>query len=120
MVKRLNKFGLKVDETLANFIDNEVLIETKIDSEKFWKSFNDFVSELSEKNKNLLEKRNIIKSKLDNWHQDRKDYIDYEEYKKYLEDIGYLVPEGSAFKNAMLESSTPPGDPSSRKKFKIP
>ena len=98
MVKRLNKFGLNVDETLANFIDNEVLTETNIDSGTFWKNFNAFVSELSEKNKHLLEKRNIIKSKLDNWHQGRKDNIDYGEYKKYLEDIGYLVPEGSSFK----------------------
>ena len=98
MVKRLNKFGLKVDETLANFIDNEVLTETKIDSEDFWKNFNAFVSELSIKNKNLLEKRNIIKSKLDKWHQLRKESIDYVEYKKYLETIGYLVPEGPAFK----------------------
>ena len=98
MVKRLNKFGLNVDETLANFIDNEVLTETNIDSETFWKNFNAFVSELSEKNTHLLEKRNIIKSKLDNWHQGRKDNIDYGEYKKYLEDIGYLVPEGSSLK----------------------
>ena len=39
MVKRLNKFGLNVDETLANFIDNEVLTETNIDSETFWKNY---------------------------------------------------------------------------------
>ncbi len=98
MVKRLDKFGLKVDEKLANFIDNEVLSETNISSDVFWQNFSDYVSVLTLKNKSLLEKRDAIKSKLDHWHKDKKDKIDYIEYNKYLNDIDYLVPEGSPFK----------------------
>ncbi len=98
MVNRVNKFGLKVDTRLADFIDNVVLKYVGIDNENFWKNFNNFVTELSLKNKNLLEKRNIIKAKLDDWHKERKEKINYVEYKKYLEDIGYLLPEGKPFK----------------------
>ena len=72
MVNRVNKFGLKVDTKLADFIDNEVLKDTDIDNENFWKNINNFVTELSLKNKSLLDKRNIIKTKLDDWHKERK------------------------------------------------
>ncbi len=98
MVDRLNKFGLKVDARLANFIDNEVLKETDIESQSFWRNFYDYVTTLSKKNKELLDKRSIIKSKLDNWHKEKKDKIDYIEYKEYLKEIGYLAPEGPEFK----------------------
>ena len=56
MVKRLDKFGLKVDEKLANFIDNEVLSETNISSDVFWQNFSDYISMLTLKNKSLLKK----------------------------------------------------------------
>ena len=38
MVNRVNKFGLKVDTRLADFIDNEVLKNVGIDNENFWKN----------------------------------------------------------------------------------
>ena len=60
MVNRVNKFGLKVDTRLSDFIDNEVLKDIGIDNESFWKKFNNFVTELSLKNKILLEKRMIM------------------------------------------------------------
>ena len=64
MVKRLDKFGLKVDEKLANFIDNEVLSETNISSDVFWQNFSDYVSVLTLKNKSLLEKEMLLNQNL--------------------------------------------------------
>ena len=97
MVDRVNKFGLKVDIKLANFIDDEVLKELNINSEGFWKSFNNYVTRFTQKNKDLLVVRQNIKQKLDAWHQKNKENLILDEYKKYLEEIGYLVPLGAPF-----------------------
>ena len=97
MVSRVNKFGLKVDTKLSDFIDNEVLNELQIDNDYFWKNFNDYITKFSIKNKEILETRKSIKQKLDEWHKKNKNNIVYEEYKNYLEEIGYLKPEGPSF-----------------------
>ena len=64
MVNRINKFGLKVDKKLADFIDNDVLSDAGLESEYFWKNFNDYITKFSIKNKEILETRSIIKKKL--------------------------------------------------------
>ena len=87
MVSRVNKFGLKVDTKLSDFIDNEVLNELQIDNNYFWKSFNDYISKFSIKNKEILETRKSIKQKLDEWHKKNKNNIVYEEYKNFLEKL---------------------------------
>ena len=69
MVSRVNKFGLKVDTKLSDFIDNEVLNELQIDNDYFWKNFNDYITKFSIKNKEILETRKSIKQKLDEWHK---------------------------------------------------
>ena len=97
MVNRINKFGLKVDKKLADFIDNDVLSDAGFESEYFWKNFNDYITKFSIKNKEILETRSIIKKKLDEWHKEKKNNIIYDEYKTFLETIGYLVPEGPSF-----------------------
>ena len=38
MTKRLRRGNLQVSETLANFIENEALPDTKISSDMFWVS----------------------------------------------------------------------------------
>ncbi len=97
MANRVNKYGLKVDTKLADFIDNDVLSEVGIESEYFWKNLNDYITKFSIKNKELLETRKVIKNKLDEWHKENKNNIIYEEYKGFLEEIGYLVKEGEPF-----------------------
>ncbi len=97
MVNRVNKFGLKVDTILADFIDNDVLNEAGLESDYFWKNFNDYITKFSIKNKEILKTRNTIKKKLDEWHKNKKNNILYDEYKSFLQEIGYLVPEREPF-----------------------
>ena len=52
MVNRVNKFGLKVDAKLVEFIDNEVLSEAGLETNYFWKNFNDFITKFSKKTRN--------------------------------------------------------------------
>jgi malate synthase len=52
----------------------------------------------SDRNRELLAKRDALQEKLDAWYeQHREDGYEMPEYKAYLEEIGYLVPEGDNF-----------------------
>ncbi len=99
MTERVNKYGMEIDINLYNFINDEVMPGTDIKIDEFWEGFSILVKDLSSKNKSLLQKRLDFKNKIDNWHLAHKGKnIDYSEYKAFLEDIGYLFPEGEQFK----------------------
>ncbi len=94
--KNVNK--LKVSEDLLSFVNNELLKDLEISPEKFWKGFDEAAHELALRNKELLNKREIIQKKIDNWYIENRDKeIIIEDYKKFLKDIGYLVEEGEDF-----------------------
>ena len=90
--------SLKVTNELKDFLENEVLDGLNIAPENFWSSFEEIVNNFSSRNKALLEKREDIQSKIDQWHLKRRDVEhNHEEYKKFLEDIGYIAPRSSNF-----------------------
>ena len=90
--------SLKVTNELKDFLENEVLDGLDIAPENFWSSFEAIVNNFSSRNKALLEKREDIQSKIDQWHLKRRDVEhNHEEYKKFLEDIGYIAPRSSNF-----------------------
>jgi len=64
--------NLSVSESLLNFVNNELLTRTKIKKENFWKGFDKYVHELAHKNKELLEIREKLQKKIDDWHKDRR------------------------------------------------
>ncbi len=98
MIKRIDKFGLKIEQNLFDFINSEVLDNLNFEKEDFWKKFSNFISEFAPQNKTLLEKRLELKEKLDSWHKNNKmKGHNKKEYKIFLESIGYLVPEGNDF-----------------------
>ena len=68
----VEKSGLKVSSTLLEFINNEVIPNTNIDIDKFCIKFSEVVHELSPINKALIQKREIIQKKLDDWHKSNK------------------------------------------------
>ena len=91
--------NLKVKKNLLSFVNDELLIGTDISPEKFWSTFSDMVHELAPKNKKLIEFREILQKKIDDWHVEKRGAeIKIEEYKKFLKDIGYLNEEGPDFK----------------------
>ena len=90
--------NLKVDENLLDFIDNEVIPGTGIDPKKFWSEFDKSIHELSPKNKELIQKRNDIQKKIDQWHLSKKgSNFDKSEYIDFLKSINYIVEEQSDF-----------------------
>ena len=97
--KYQNINNLKVSDELLSFVNDELLKETSISPEKFWQGFDNMVHELSPQNKKLIEKREILQKKIDDWHiKNRGAEIKIEEYKKFLKEIDYLKDEGSDFK----------------------
>ncbi len=99
MSERIEKYGLNIDAKLVNFIESEAIPGTGVDVQKFWQGFAEIIEKLGPINKSLLEKREDIQSKIDQWHiTHRGQEVDVEKYKSFLLDIDYLVPEEEDFK----------------------
>ena len=94
-----NIHSLKVSEELLSFVNNELLKDLDITSENFWLGFDHVVHELAPKNKELLKVREILQKKIDDWHiKNKGNEIKINDYKKFLQEIGYLKNEGPDFK----------------------
>ena len=97
--KYLSINNLKVSEILLNFINNELLKDTEISKEKFWNGFDKAVHELAPENRKLMQIRENLQKKIDDWHiKNKGEKINLEEYKKFLKKINYLKDEGPDFK----------------------
>ena len=93
--------GLKVNEELYHLVRDEIVPGTGVNADRFWKSFGEIVRDLAPKNRALLEKRDKLQKQIDQYHLTRKGQpFNRKEYKTFLKEIGYLVPEGKSFKVA--------------------
>jgi len=85
---------LQVATELHRFIETEVLPGTGVASTDFWRGFDAIVQDLAPKNIALLAERDRLQSELDAWHTKHPGPIKkMAEYRKFLEKIGYLVPQ---------------------------
>ena len=89
--------NLKISPNLDEFVKKELVPGLNISSDYFWKTFEDIVERFSERNRELLNERENLQSKIDDWHIQNKDF-NSEEYKNFLTDIGYIHPRSSDFK----------------------
>jgi malate synthase len=110
----IDKNGLKINSILFEFINEEVLPGTNIKSEDFWNNFEKIVHELSPINKSLIEKREIIQKKIDEWHKSNKGKsINKKDYTDFLKSISYISEEKEDFiietSNIDREISSIPG-----------
>ena len=94
-----NVNNLKISEELLSFVNKELLKDLDISSEKFWEGFDNAVHDLAPQNKELIQIRENLQKKIDDWHINNKgNEIEIEQYKKFLREIGYLKEEGPDFK----------------------
>jgi malate synthase len=95
---RVERSGLKIDAKLAGFIENEVLTPLGYDAAKFWQGFAALLERLVPVNRSLLAKRDALQAQIDAWHVARAGKVlDAIEYRTFLTEIGYLVPEPAPF-----------------------
>ena len=110
-MKIIDKFGLKIDPVLFNFINNEAIPGSNIKPDEFWEKFSFVVHDLAPKNRKLIELREIIQKKINDWHKINKGKIfDKDKYISFLKSIGYLIEEKEDFEietaNVDLEISS--------------
>jgi len=99
MTARIEKGGLKIAEELYNLVGNEIAPGTGVDVDHFWAEFENILNDLAPKNKALLAKRDEMQAQIDAWHKERSgQQHDAVAYKAFLQEIGYLLPEGGDFK----------------------
>ena len=92
------KNGLKINTKLLDFVNNEVIPGTNIKSEEFWTSFEKIVHELAPKNRQLIQKREEIQKKIDEWHiKNKGKEFNKKEYLDFLKSISYVVEEQDEF-----------------------
>ena len=91
--------GLQVATELCQFIDQQVLPGTGVDSAAFWKGFDAIVSDLAPKNLALLAERDRLQAEIDSWHKAHPGTIrGMAAYSQFLEAIGYLLPQPDGVK----------------------
>ncbi len=86
--------GLQVATELYRFINDQAIPGTSIDASQFWAGVDSLIHELAPVNRELVAKRDVIQEKIDAFHKARRGQAhDAAEYKAFLEEIGYLLPE---------------------------
>ena len=98
-MKIIEKNGLKISSVMFDFVNNEAIPETGLDPDQFWAKFSEVVHEMAPTNKYLIEKRETIQKKIDDWHKSNKGKeFDKTEYIKFLKSLDYLIEEKNEFK----------------------
>jgi malate synthase len=94
MVERVERAGLQVATSLADFIEHDALMGLGMAPETFWQGLADVFARFSGENRKLLDTRDRMQAEIDLWHQARRGKkIDGAEYQAFLTSIGYLAPE---------------------------
>ena len=98
-MKKTRVGNLNIDDRFIKFIDDEAIKGTGIDRDNFWSGFDKAVHELAPINKKLLQKRDEIQKKIDEWHLLNKgNSFDEKKYFNFLKSIGYMVEQKEDFK----------------------
>ena len=97
MSERVELHGLSVDKDLYDLVCDEIIPGTAVNPDRFWAALAGIVADLEPKNRALLNKRDQLQAHIDEWHRTNRDYA-LEDYRDFLNEIGYIMPEGEPFK----------------------
>ncbi|MFO7706029.1 MAG: malate synthase G [Halopseudomonas sp.] len=98
MTERVQVGSLQVAKVLHDFINQQAIPGSGVHADAFWAGFETLLNDLAPKNKALLAKRDALQAKIDAWHQGRAGQAhNAAEYKAFLLEIGYLLPEPDDF-----------------------
>jgi malate synthase len=89
---------LTIDKALYDFVNDEAIPGTAIGAREFWSGFTALVRSMAPRNAALLDRRDELQSKIDNWHRQHPGpRFDRAKYRAFLSEIGYLVGEREPF-----------------------
>ena len=87
--------SLNIHNALYEFLNDEVLSGLDISSDEFWGKFEGLLEEFHQRNKDLLARRSLLQDQISSWHKSND--FNLNEYKRFLQEIGYLEEEPSDF-----------------------
>jgi malate synthase len=97
-MQRVSVHDLKIAKVLHDFVTDEVLPGTGIEADAFWLGLDRIIHHFAPRNRALLQRRDALQTKIDEWYRGRRGRpLDVAAQKAFLQEIGYLVPEGAAF-----------------------
>jgi malate synthase len=98
MANRIEVGQLKIDEGLYRLVRDQIAPGTGVEANAFWASLGEIVVDLAPKNRTLLDKRDALQQRIDEWYLSTKgEPVEPNEYEEFLGEIGYLLPEGGDF-----------------------
>ncbi|GAB3310572.1 malate synthase G [Haliea atlantica] len=94
MTERIRRGGLQIAAPLFQLLEEEISPGTGVEVATFWQGLEAIVNELAPRNRELLASRDQMQAQIDAWHREHPgaDY-DRAAYRRFLEEIGYLLPE---------------------------
>jgi len=95
---RIQQGRLDISAPLHQVLEKEIAPGLDVSANDFWLGLEDMVTRLSENNRQLLQERDVLQIKIDEYH--RKRYgaeHNAAEYRTFLKEIGYIVDEGDDF-----------------------
>ena len=98
MTPRITIGSLSVAKVLHDLVAERIAPGTGVSPLTFWIGLERIVTELGPRNRELLAKRDALQARIDSWHLEQRGHaFDASAYKRFLTEIGYLVPEGAPF-----------------------
>ncbi len=98
MTDRIHVGSLQVAPELHDLLEQDIAPGTGIDPVEFWRALEALVVEFGPRNRELLHLRDEMQSKIDEWHRAHAGpEFDAAAYRTFLEELGYLLPEGEDF-----------------------
>ncbi|MBK1734728.1 malate synthase G [Halorhodospira abdelmalekii] len=98
MSERIEASGLQVARELYDLVANEIAPGTGVDPARVWSELRRIVDDLGPRNRELLARRAELQQQINEWYRQRRGgAYDLQEYRAFLEQIGYLQPEGEDF-----------------------
>ena len=90
--------GLRIARVLHDLVRERIAPGTGIGPERVWRLLADLVADLGPRHRELLARRDELQAAIDEWLRARRGrQLDIAAYRRFLEEIGYIVPAGGPF-----------------------
>jgi malate synthase len=83
--------GLAIAAPLYDFVENEALVGSGITAGEFWSGAAEIIQDFAPGNRALLARRDELQARIDDFHRAAPGTPDADQYRSFLEEIGYLL-----------------------------